>query len=327
MIQKVSDQNKRLLGDDASGRLVRDSMNKLAMDSFSSVVVASAKGLIAQGQTLEDVAAKFKLQPAFLKQMLEANGVTKIACACDKTAQSEEQSEEPRWNRSYSERIERRPEMKSDLRKKAAKGKNRELTDEEVAAIEAYNTLHNIKSAGTPTLPTNSSKRILTNKGNDVVDTGGASKQMGYERNNSIFDPNVIARQAEEQGNDERIRETNDKIAKQRANAKHTSRYETIDGESIVDALKQVDTRKDAGVRAVGAQEAHKYNNKLPMNGISIFDTDDFERVPEKTAGEKRRAEIKEAAKAPKDRSWVQNGAKTVTSTDIVNNFINSLLK
>lgn len=323
MIQKVSDQSKRLLGDDNSGRLERDSMNKMAMDSFSNVVVASAKGLLAKGETLEDVAAKFKLEPKFLKQMLEASGVTKIACACDRTASTEEVNDEPRWNRAAYDRTAREPEMKRDVRKKAAKT---ELTDEEVAAIEAYNALHNIKSAGTPTLPTNSSKRILTNKGSDVIDTGGANKQMGYERNNSIFDPNVIARQAQEQGNDERIRETNAKIAKQREEAKLTSRYETIDGESLVDALKQIDQRKDAGVRSVGAQEAHKYDNKLPMNGISIFDTDDFQRVPEKTAGEKRRDEIKEAAKAPKDRSWVQNGAKTVTSTDIVDNFINSLL-
>jgi hypothetical protein len=62
------------------------------------------------------------------------------------------------------------------------------------------------------------------------------------------------------------------------------------------------------------------------MNGISIFDTGDFDRVPEKTAGDKRRDEIKEAAKAPKDRSWVQTGSKSVTSSDIVNRFIDSLL-
>jgi hypothetical protein len=315
MIHKVSNQNSRLLGD-VEGRLERESMNKSAMDSFSNVVVAAAKGLIAKGESLEDVAAKFKLQPAMLQSML---GETKLACAC------EQETEEPRWDRQHANRVERQPEMKRDLRKVANK-KTRELTDEEVAAIEAYNALHNIKSAGTPNLPTNSSKRILSNKGNDVVDTGGATKQMGYERNNSIFDSEVIARQAKEQGNDEKLKAIAKAKAEAREEAKNVSRYQTIDGESIVAKLKEIDQRKEAGVRSVGAQEAHKYNNKLPMNGISIFDTAEFERVPEKTAGEARRAEIKEAAKAPKDRSWVENGSKSVTSTDIVNNFINSLL-
>jgi hypothetical protein len=320
MIQKVSNQGSRLLGDDNSGRLERDSMNKSAMDSFSNIVIASAKGLIAKGESLEEVAAKFKIEPSFLKQMLEANGVNKIACACEPEQKTED---DVRWSRSQRDRIDRQPELKRDVRKKAAKT---ELTEEEIKAIEAYNALHNIKSAGTPTLPTNSSKRILTNKGNDVVDNGGARKQMGYERNNSIFDPNVIERQSKERTNDEILREAAQKRASDREDAKHTSRYETIDGDSIIDALKSVDQRKDAGVRSVGAQEAHKYDNKLPMNGISIFDTGDFDRVPEKTAGDKRRDEIKEAAKAPKDRSWVQTGSKSVTSSDIVNRFIDSLL-
>lgn len=303
MIHKVSNQNSRLLSE-VDGRLERESMNKSAMDSFSQVVVASAKGLIAKGDSLEDVAAKFNLSTKMLAGMLEGEQPAKLVCACDE---------------------EYVPEMKSATRKVANK-KTRELTAEEVGAIEAYNSLHNIKQAGTPNLPTASSKRILSGKGNDQSDFGGARKQMGYERNNSIFDSEVIARQAKEQGNDEMLRAQSKKKAEMRAAAQNASRYETIDGESIVEQLKGVDQRKDAGIRSAGAQEAHKYNNKLPMNGISIFDTADFQRVPEKTAGDVRRAEIKEAAKAPKDRSWVETGSKSVTSNDIVANFIDSLL-
>lgn len=321
MIHKVSNQGSRLLGDQEDGRMERDSMNKSAMDSFSNIVIASAKGLLAKGESLEDVADKFKIKPEFLKQMLEENGVSKIACACEPESQKTE--DDIRWDRAQRDRIDRQPELKRDVRKKASKT---ELTEEEIKAIEAYNALHNIKQAGTPVLPTNSSKRILSNKGNDVTDNGGSRKQIGYERNNSIFDPNVIERQSKERTNDEIIREEAQKKAAARKEAQRVSRYETIDGDSIIEALKTVDQRKDAGVRSVGAQEAHKYDNKLPMRGISIFDTDEFERIPEKTAGDKRRDEIKEAAKAPKDRSWVENGSKSVTSTDIVNKFIDSLL-
>ena len=308
MIHKVSNQSQRLLGD-SEDRIAHESMNKTAMDSFSNVVIASAQALIAKGESVQVVAEKFKLKPEFLQKMLESAAPKKLACACENTVEKEEYV----------------PEMKSSL-KKASRNKTRELTDEEIAAQEAYDSLHNIKASGNPSLPNASSKRILSGKGDDVTDTSGPQKQMGSQRNNSIWDSEVIARQSKVRSNDEILQEQNAQIASDRKQAKQTSRYETIDGQSIVDQLKGTDQRKDAGVRSAGAQEAHKYNNKLPQSGISIFDTADFQRVPEKTAGELRRDEIKAAAKAPKDRSWVQNGAKSVTSTDIVDNFINSMM-
>lgn len=306
MIHKVSNQSQRLLGD-SEDRIAHESMNKSAMDSFSNVVVSSAQALIAKGESIKTVADKFKLKSEFLQKMLDGAAPKKLACACT------------------SEEEEYVPEMKSSL-KKASRNKNRELTEEEIAAQEAYDSLHNIKASTNPSLPNVSSKRILSGKGNDVMDTNGPQKQMGSQRNNSIWDSEVIARQSKVRTNDEILQEQNAQIAADRKQAKHTSRYETIDGQSIVDQLKGTDQRKDAGVRSAGAQEAHKYNNKLPQSGISIFDTSDFQRVPEKTAGEIRRDEIKAAAKAPKDRSWVQSGAKSVTSTDIVNSFINSMM-
>lgn len=304
MIQKVSEHEK--VTSLENGRsFERGSMNQGAVDSFTKVVIDSAKGMIAKGGSVNAAAAKFNLSADFLSKALEIDPGQKIECSCD--------------DEEYV------PEMKSATRKKVS-SKDRELNEEEIAAMEAYNALHKKPAQHTPVLSNISSKRILSGKGNDQTDFGGARKQMGYERNNSIFDTEVIERASKVRSNDEILRDASQKKEEERSVAKKSSRYETIDGESIVEKLQQLNQGKANGITSASVQEAHAYDKKLPSRGISIFDTDDFERVPEKTAGEMRRSEIKESAAKPKDRSWVQNGSKSVTSTDIVDKFIASMM-
>jgi len=303
MIQRVSNQNKSALGNEEDSRIERQSPSKSAIDSFSQALVLSAKTLVSNGESVVDVAGKLKIKPEFLQEMLKADTSKK--------------------DRNFE--TDQLPSVKSKSDKNSSH-KNSELSKEEIDAIAAYNSLHNINQTERPNLHNLSSKRILSNKGGEVKDLGGATKQIGSERNNSIFDSEVVARQTKVKTNDEILRANAKKRTKDRENAKKISRYETIDGKSIVEALKSVDQRKNDGIRSLGVSEAHNYNNRLPSNGIGIFDTKYFERVAEPTAGEQRRSDIKKAANAPKDRAWVADGAKSVTSTDIVSNFINSML-
>jgi hypothetical protein len=60
------------------------------------------------------------------------------------------------------------------------------------------------------------------------------------------------------------------------------------------------------------------------MKGMSIFDTSEFQRVAERTAGEQLKVDKIAAANKPKDRSWLET--KSVTSKNIFNSMIDSLI-
>ena len=187
MIHKVKDQ-ETVTSLENGRSFERDSMNQSAVDSFTNIVVTSASEMLAKGANVRDVAAKFKLEEKFLKGLLESN----TSCST---------KQEPQ---------EYVPEMK---KKASPKNKNRELTEDEQDALDAYNGLHNKDAQHTPVLPNMSSKRILSNKGGDITEVGGPQKQMGSERNNSIWDSEVIARATQKRTNDEIIREKNAEIA------------------------------------------------------------------------------------------------------------------
>lgn len=292
MLKRVSDEKKMDWVNDGPNQFNRDSMNKSAMDSFAKVVTEQAHKLLASGSSTKDVAEKFKIKEAVLTDMLNSTQ----SCGLE--------------------------QHDKDQETKRAQSEYEKFLDDAEAARK---NLHGIKDAGTPNLPVASSKRILSGKGLDMTDMGGPHKQMGYERNNSIFDSEVIKRHATEKSNDERIRAENAAIAKRRADIKNAQRYETINSKDFEESLKN-NTSKGNSVFQAPQQEAHKYNAKLPTNGISIFDSGAFDRVVEKTAGERRRDEIAKEAAKPKDRSWVERGAKSVNSKDIISSMIESML-
>ena len=304
MIQKVSNQERMAwLENDQS--FERSSMNKSALDSFTLTIVKEAKKLLASGSSLNVVAKQYNIKADFLKEIIaqvdaelqmqvEAgkSETTKIAYACD-TKETEKTE--------YEKYLD--------------------------AAQAARESLHNLRRADTEGLQNLSSKRILTNKGSYINDMGGAHKQIGSERSNTIFEPDKVEHLAKQKGNDERIKEEIAAEQRHREHMKDVSRYETINLDRLAEAIENGETRKDGGVHSMATQEHSGYRNRVPANGISIFDKKDFERVPEKTAGEKRKTELKKLANAPKDRSWVQRGAATVRTSDFLDRMIKSMVE
>jgi hypothetical protein len=288
MIQKVSQQERADMLDSGSS-FERESMNKSAMSSFESILKKQASGLAAKGLTSAQIAQKFNLTPDVIETLLST----------EKTASAE-------------------PEQK------IACSCENETSDGD-KALEAYNELHGKKAIASEDYDYRTGKSIHSASGNQSVsDMGGPKKQIKFQSSNSIWDSEVLDRQLKETGSDERIKSENKKIAETREENKQISRYETISGESLADALKETDQRKAGGVSSAFAQEAHKYSNKLPMKGMSIFDTSEFQRVAERTAGEQLKVDKIAAANKPKDRSWLET--KSVTSKNIFNSMIDSLI-
>lgn len=300
MIQKVSKQNSPELLESGSS-FTRDSVNKSAMSAFEVILVKTATEQLAKGVRIEVIASNFGLKVQELQNILATatnTGVVKVA----------------------SSNIQ--PEMKKDVlanRRKTECGCDND-------ALTAYNDLHGIKAQGDIELDTRTGKSVHSAMGNQsVTDIGGPKKQIKFQSSNSIWDSEVLDRQLKKIGNDERIKAEIAANAKQREEAKHASRYQTISGENLADVLKETEQRKTAGVHNLYAQEAHKYSKKLPANGISIFDSEAFERLQTHTDGEKIGIEKLAAANAPKDRSWINNN-KSLTSKDLFNAMIDSLI-
>ena len=290
MIQKVSNQERAdMLDSDKS--FERESMNKSAMSSFEAILKKQASAMKAKGASSADIAKIFKLTPDVIDALLSNEKTAlveieeKIACSCEN-----------------------------------------EKSDADMA-MEAYNELHGKRAiASADNYDYRTGKSIHSAMGNQsVTDVGGPKQQMKFQSSNSIWDSEVLDRQLKAEGSDERIKAENKAIQAAREEEKQLSRYHTISGESLADALKETDQRKAAGVNSLYAQEAHKYSDKLPQKGMSIFDTSDFQRVPERTVGEQIRVDKIAAANAPKDRSWLENG-KQVTSKDLFNRMIDSLI-
>ena len=137
-----------------------------------------------------------------------------------------------------------------------------------------------------------------------VKDFGGPKKYIKSETSNSIWDSEVIDRQKEAQDSKERIQAEKQQIQKLRDDIKQ----ERLD--KMVEAIQGTDTRKASTVTRMADAGSDTY--KAPQNGISIFDKGDFERIAEKTEGEK----IRDRARAPKekDESWKEiRGAQSTS--------------
>lgn len=294
MIQKVSNQEKVswIEGDKS---FERDSMNKTALDSFSLIVAQDAKKMIANGETESSVAQKYKLPVEVIKNLmaqLEDNKEVKLACACENSQTDTE---------TYDQYLAKAEAARNSL----YTGNKKDNID----GLETY-----------------SSKRILTNKGNYISDVGGSSNQIKSQNSNSIFEPNRLDDLTKVRDNGERIRAENELLAKQREEMKKISRYETIDLDKLSESIENNELNRPGVVRSTANSDTSVgYSKRVQSNGISIFDEKAFDKIPEQTSGEARRKELADAAKAPKDRSWVEAGAKAVNSNDFVDRMIANL--
>lgn len=138
-----------------------------------------------------------------------------------------------------------------------------------------------------------------------ITDIGGSSKHLGSETKNSIWDSEKIAKLIDSKDNGEKIREERASLEKVRNGLKQ----ESLD--HLAESLSETDTRKDSTVTSVGEFSGSSF--KSSKNNLSIFDTNVFEDMAEKTAGEIS-AENARTAKE-KDDSWKDHkGTKKMSS-------------
>ena len=160
-----------------------------------------------------------------------------------------------------------------------------------------------------------SANSVLSAGGGSIKDNGGPSKYIGSSTQNSIWDTDIVEKLSETKSNKEKTLEAKEHIQNVRKNV----RKESLD--NLTKALEHTDTRKSSDVQSLS--ELTPTQRKASPNNLSIFDTEVFDNMPEKTAGEK----IAEAARAEKDVDDSWRGTKgTLKSTDIVNNLFDKLM-
>jgi len=154
-----------------------------------------------------------------------------------------------------------------------------------------------IESKGSP---------ILSAGQGTISNIGGSSKYVKSETSNSIWDSNKLESLAKKEDSGERIKKENKQATLKRENIEK----ERLD--EMVDSLQETDMRRANNVSGIGGFKGSKFN--MPENNISIFDDKEFERVPEKTNGEK----LAEIERNKKDDSW-KDIRKPTTTKDFFN--------
>lgn len=137
---------------------------------------------------------------------------------------------------------------------------------------------------------------------------------IGGKNQNSIFDCDKLKTLAQTPSDDEKTAQEKSDIAKVKAGWKEDRLTQMAEG--------IIENSLNGGVKNVSVIDGSAGKRDLPKNSISIFDQGDFERVAEKTDGEKLRDKPKQA----KDESWRKTGkSKKLDSTDFFENLINRL--
>lgn len=163
------------------------------------------------------------------------------------------------------------------------------------------------------------SKSVMSARAGEITDTGGPRRQVQSEASNSIFDSEAIQRMTEANHKDSKDKITESKEA--RANKATREQEDRMD--KLTEALQQVDLRKASEVGHIPTNEAET-SYKVTTRNISIFDTEEFQRLSEKTAGEKI-AERRQAERAEVDDSW-RGGKGALSNKDVVNRLFDSLM-
>ena len=150
--------------------------------------------------------------------------------------------------------------------------------------------------------------RILSAGGGVVKDTGGPTKHIKSETSNTVWNPDAIEKMTKDKGSDEESKENKESIKALRDKVRHA------DANKLAEQLKDTDTRNGSTVMPATSQQATSFNAQAEGSGLSIFDDSmDFDRVPEKTAGEKLTGVAKRRAQRKADREWAQKHGTTST--------------
>jgi hypothetical protein len=166
---------------------------------------------------------------------------------------------------------------------------------------------------------TSNGSSIISANAAGITDMGGPKKQIKLPISNSIFDPHSNAREASKIGEKTDIQVAKETIATNRRTAENDRMNE------LVEKLQGTDQTKASSVHRTGTGNVESTDFRASQNNMSIFDSSDFARIPEKTGGEKISERVAEE-KAQVDASWRGNG-KSLKSSEIQSNFFDSLLE
>jgi len=161
------------------------------------------------------------------------------------------------------------------------------------------------------------SHSILAGHSGGLTDMGGPKKHIKMETSNTIWDTSRNENLIKSIDSKEETRQEKQKIAE----LKQKQEKDRID--SIVNSLKETDNRKASSILSSREQSSETNKYKSPTANISIFDQKEFERLPEKTSGEKVSEENK-IRKSQKDESWKSNG-KCLSSKDVTSKLFDNL--
>lgn len=187
-----------------------------------------------------------------------------------------------------------------------------ETKAEETSGIESFPNLHANNSKAMNTI---GDKSILSAGRGTITDDGGAKNQIKFQSSNSIWDSGKLTEMIGTPDNKEKTISEKQDISQKQAEI----RQDRVN--DMVENLQNTDNRKANGVSSIGEYSGGSYHKQ--SNSMSIFDNSlDFERVPEKTAGEK----VAEKARQPKekDENWKKD-CKNVSSRSLFNRMFDNL--
>ena len=155
---------------------------------------------------------------------------------------------------------------------------------------------------------------------------GGPKKQIKTETSNSIWDSERLEQVAQQLDSKTRVQKEKQAQQEQREALRQKEQ------EELLESTKDIDTRKQATLSPLSGSEAiesGKTQSRNPEN-MSVFDyfegNQNFNRLPEKTAGEKlseKRAQMEAERQA--DQSWKGDG-KAKSTADVRDRLFDALM-
>lgn len=161
------------------------------------------------------------------------------------------------------------------------------------------------------------SHHVSSARTGEIRDEGGPSKQLKMETSNTLFDPLKNSRLSKEADPQKETQKLKDAIV----DNKRIAEQQRMD--TLVDTIKETLQGKAADVTSAGTLSGSNY--KQPKAGFSIFDNGDFQRLEDKTAGEKISEEVSKK-NSQRDESW-RSGGKSKTSKEAVSEYFKSIFE
>ena len=162
-----------------------------------------------------------------------------------------------------------------------------------------------------------SAKSIMSARAGEILEMGGPSKYVKSETSNTIWDKDKI----------EKLSKIVDKekVNEQQSIQKSIQKTREKEIESAFKELGELGILRASSITPAGGSKVIQEGGFKKNNNImSIFDKGDFERLPEKTAGEAL-SEEKRQKEAERDESW-RNDGKYLSTKSMVNRMFDNLM-